>query len=359
MKYKKKILFSIISIEGGGAERQLREILKRLNRDRYELYLVFFKKHPAPERLIPRDVNTFCFDIYGKPGTSLYGFIRYLFLIKKIDPDIIVSFLLKTNLLSLIAGRLIFKKITIISERIYTPCMIKKKRLSSLWKLLIRVFYPLADKISAVSYDVKEGLVKFFSVQENKIRVIQNGIDVKKIEEYSGKYLPDENSFFLACGRLEKQKGFETVIDALAGSSYSLLILGEGSGRKELLERAEKKKVKLILPGYVSNPYPYFKKADIFILSSSYEGFPNVVLEAMACKTPVIASSCPGGVNELIKDGVNGLLVEPSDPAQLRKAIKTLKGDKVIAEEFKKRAYRKVLEYDMDKVTQRYEELFS
>ncbi len=138
----------------------------------------------------------------------------------------------------------------------------------------------------------------------------------------------------ITAGRLSHEKGYDLLIRAFAKlknhyPDWNLLILGEGPRRVEL-ERLVSDlglKERVFLPGRVKNPYDYYEKADLFVLSSRYEGFGNVLGEAMACGMPVVAAKCSPSVTELVQDGVNGLLAEPDDVDSLTAAMDKLMSD--------------------------------
>ena len=160
----------------------------------------------------------------------------------------------------------------------------------------------------------------------------------------------------LVAGRLNKVKGFDLLLDVLnkLDANYHLTILGQGSEEKTLKEIAVKLNIveKLSFLGFQSNPYKYMKQADIFILSSRYEGFPNVLLEANICGTPVIAFNCPGGTAEIIKNGVNGYLVPYGNIEEMTNMIKSFDikafDENAIKEFIKKK-------YAADKIIKKYE----
>jgi len=149
-----------------------------------------------------------------------------------------------------------------------------------------------------------------------KLVKIHNPLDFGKIEnclksdDFPYKKIDAIN--LLAVGRLTYQKGFDLLIDAVAllDSRFYLTILGEGDQRMILEERVHEKKLtnRVFFEGFVENPYQYMAKADLFVLSSRYEGLPNVLLEVMFCGVPVVAFNCPGGIDEIIIPNVNGFI---------------------------------------------------
>lgn len=353
----KKILFVTYSIYGGGAEKQMQYILRYIDREKFEPNLAVFHLTGRENEVVPEDVPIFDLGTKLRPEPIFLTY-KLISLIKKIKPDRILSFLWGTNLISILAG-ILTKTDFLISERTFSGIDIKGYSLSKLRKRMISLLYPKAEKITTVSYDVKENLCKYFDIPERKIRVISNGVDLKKIEKLKNEYEINLQSYLLACGGLHKWKNYDFLIEVMAElKSLSLVILGDGPLKKHLKQKAESLGVNLILPGYINNPYPYFKKAKVFALTSLYEGFPNVVLEAMACGVPVVSVDCPGGVNEIIETGKTGLLVTPGDKKVLTSAVIKLLENKNLCKILTENGYRKVKEeFTLDRMIKSYEDV--
>ncbi|HUW22550.1 MAG TPA: glycosyltransferase [bacterium] len=353
----KKILFVFYRIYGGGAEKQMQYILRYIDREKFEPNLAVFHLTGTEKELVPENVPIFDLSTKLRPA-SIFLTFKLINLIKRSKPDKILSFLWGTNLISILAG-ILTKTDFLISERTFSGIDIKGYSLPKLRKKMISLLYPKAEKIIAVSYNVKENLCKYFDIPESKIEVIYNGIDLEKIKKLKIEYEINLQSYLLACGGLHKWKNYDFLIEVMAElKSLSLVILGEGPLRKHLKEKAESLGVDLILPGYINNPYPYFKKARAFVLTSLYEGFPNVILEAMACGVPVVSVDCPGGVNEIIENGKTGLLVPRGDKKALARAMIKLLKDENLRRILIENAYRKVKEeFTLDRMVKSYEDV--
>jgi glycosyltransferase involved in cell wall biosynthesis len=181
--------------------------------------------------------------------------------------------------------------------------------------------YPKADGIIAVSEGVAEDLAY-------ELGIITPDLRVKKDEPLGDPWFENDHPpVVLAIGRLAKQKGFDILIRAFAQvrrqRNARLLILGEGEERASLMNLSKELDLDqdIRMPGFVSNPYPYMVKASLFVLSSRWEGLPTVLVEALYCGTPLIATDCPSGPREILKNGQYGLLVPVDNIDCLGQAI--------------------------------------
>uniref|UniRef100_A0A7V4FG06 Glycosyltransferase n=1 Tax=Fervidobacterium pennivorans TaxID=93466 RepID=A0A7V4FG06_FERPE len=218
-----------------------------------------------------------------------------------------------------------------------------------------------SDKIIALCNEMSDELIEKFQVPRDKLRVIHNPIDIDHIDQKMVEYNPFENSRsvnIVSIGRLEHQKGFDVLIKAFAKvikdiPNAKLTIIGHGS-QKEKLEKLAKN---LYLSDYIQilpwmdNPYPYLHYADLFVLPSRYEGFPNVLLEALACGTKIVATDCPSGPKEII-DAKYGWLAKSEDPDDLSQKILIALKTEIDKKALKERAR----EYSLKKIVREYEE---
>jgi glycosyltransferase involved in cell wall biosynthesis len=200
-----------------------------------------------------------------------------------------------------------------------------------LFRLLCPLLYPRADGIICPGEAVKRDLGLTFGISPEKIIVIPNPVYVHSIrsrisEDRVHKY--GNGPKLLSMGSLTRQKGFDLLIDAMAQlvklrPDIHLTILGSGPEEANLVAQIQKKNLSgfITLAGFKNNPYPYFYNADLFVLSSRWEGLPNVVLESLACGTPVVAFDCPGCVDEIFDEPTQGVLVPAGDIGALVKAI--------------------------------------
>jgi glycosyltransferase involved in cell wall biosynthesis len=208
---------------------------------------------------------------------------------------------------------------------------------------LIRLFYPWADGIVAVTYGVAEDLTQAAKIPREDIQVIYNPIVIPRILEMA--QIPIKDSWFregeppviLAVGRLSKQKDFGVLIQAFAQlrrvRQARLLILGEGEERPALEAQIRQLNLEkeIRLPGFVLNPYPFMSQAGVFVLSSRWEGLPGVIIEALYCGSKIVATDCQGsGPREILAKEQHSQLVPVGDPSALAQAIlKALDSDEL------------------------------
>ena len=202
-----------------------------------------------------------------------------------------------------------------------------------LYGLLARWFYVRADYVVAVSYGVEQDLIKNFNVDPNYVKTIYSPIQIDTIIEKSNEALTSELMdhkqvpIILTVGRLEPQKDFETLIRAFAhvleSRQCKLWIVGDGSQKNQLIQLGKDLNIinDIVFIGLDSNPLKYMKQADVFVLSSIYEGFGIVLVEALACGCNIVSTNCPSGPAEILDNGLYGQLVSMKDPQSMANAI--------------------------------------
>lgn len=258
--------------------------------------------------------------------------------IRQNSPDVLISTINMPNLVSIIATELTNTDTRHIVRMANTPSKKSSTYSDGPWTdrlipFLMRFLYPRANQIIALSHGLADDLVQGYGVDPARIEVIYNPTVTDKLLEKAQE--PVNHEWFndsqidvvLGVGSLSKQKAFPTLLRAFASvkreRSTRLLILGGGPERSTLealcgdlgiTDRVE-------LPGAVANPYRYMANADVFALSSQFEGCPNVLIEAMACGCPVVATDCPNGPSEILEGGRYGPLVPVGDDRKLAEAL--------------------------------------
>jgi glycosyltransferase involved in cell wall biosynthesis len=233
-------------------------------------------------------------------------------------------------------------------------------------KILMKSFYPRAEAIVTISKGSKRDLLKLIPLPEEKVHVIYNPVDVGAIRAVVGGAVAFEQSggpVIVAVGRLTAAKDYPTLLRAFRAvanaSGAHLTILGEGEERQALerLSRDLGLEDRVTFMGFVPDPWRWVSRAEMLVLSSAWEGFGNVILEAMACGTPVVATDCPSGPGEIITDGESGLLVPVGDHVRLAEAVMRLLGDRDLREKLARGGTRRVEDFRVQKVTLEYESL--
>jgi N-acetylgalactosamine-N,N'-diacetylbacillosaminyl-diphospho-undecaprenol 4-alpha-N-acetylgalactosaminyltransferase len=310
---KKNLSILIYSLAGGGAERVVSILLYELQ-NKYNITLVLM--HDKVDYNIPKDTKIHFLE-NSNPNENgikkllklpLLG-LKYKKLCQENSIDVSLAFMNRPSYVAIFSKIFGNRAKNIISERT-TPSMMYRHDtlLSKVSKVLIKKLYPKADFIIANAEGNRLDLINSFYIDEAKIITIPNPFDLEKIENLSNEPVDKIvfNKFtFVTVGRLDKGKNHKLMIDAfskLENSSTQLIILGEGVEREGLEEQITSLNLsnRVFLMGFDNNPYKYFSKSDIFLFTSLHEGFPNVLVEALACGLPVISSDCKSGPREIL-----------------------------------------------------------
>ncbi|HET59814.1 MAG TPA: glycosyltransferase [Chloroflexi bacterium] len=252
------------------------------------------------------------------------------------QPDFLISAQMHVNLTAIAACALAGTATRLIVtehndvDSVYRHAPTLKQRVVP-W--LAKVLYPRADRIIAVSQGVADSLAAWLKRPVESIAVIYNPLVDTALLDHAQE-LPNHVWFqdgglpvILGVGRLEEQKDFATLLRAFAllieQVPARLMILGEGSQRKMLETLAQDLGVseRVAMPGYVSNPYACMQRAALFVLSSAWEGFPSVLVEAMACGCRMVSTDCPSGPREILENGRWGALTPVGDAGAMASAM--------------------------------------
>lgn len=329
---KKRILFILPSLNGGGAERVTCNLMNNLSRNHFEIGLFLYTKKGDYFDLLAPDISVY----YVRED----GCANKLEILKKLievsqDYDVLFGAmeLMPTYLASVAA--FINNKKSVGWVHINMDMMLQRKKYISgrLHKyFLIPFFYSFISKIIVVSKGAGISFRKYLLQNtREKIVSLYNPIDFDMILRKGNEYI--KNTFgtplLIAVGRLEEQKNYPLMLDAfkLLLNDYhdaKLIILGKGILENYLQNLVIKAGMSdaVIFLGYKENPYKYIKMSDIFVLSSHFEGLPTVLIEAVALGTKVVSVNCPDGVSEIIDNEEIGTVVENYNAKKLCNAIK-------------------------------------
>ncbi len=296
-----RIVFVLPSFTAGGAERVLITLMNDLDATQFHKELVVLRDEGPLRQLVDSEISV---SVCGKK-------VRLLQILKMRQPDIIVSTMAPLNFMLLLLKRFLPGARFIVREAI-TPSFFFNK---GGWKARVshwgyRFLYPKADVILSPSQKIIDELQDIIGVQNYEL--LPNPVDVERIRQKVKEAAPpikERCVRFLCSGRLGTQKGFDRLIAALpslkmkSDYDWELVILGEGEERQALesLIVHHNLQGKITLAGHLENPWATMAQADCFLLPSRWEGLPNVVLESLACGTPVIAMKEAGGIAEIAK----------------------------------------------------------
>ncbi len=353
---KIKLLMVIPSLEGGGAERVMLNIINHLDRDRFEVHLYVEKFEGKYVSDLQSDVQVIC-------AEHRRGLARILFLrnqIRRLKPSIVFIMMLP---IAAIATRLAgVRAIPVIRETESKP--MAEVQQSWIPRMLNRLGMRMAHRLVAPAEGAKQYLQERYGMAAKKIAVIHNPVNITSIQAEAAEPVTLEENVvhLIAVGRLKYQKGFDLLLDALGEVSrftWRLRILGDGPLEAELKQRAKDRGIgsQVEFLGFQQHPYPLLGNSDLFILSSRWEGLPNVVLEAMAAGVAVLATRCPTGPEEIITPGENGALCSISVEG-LREQIETLGCSRALRDTLVEGGHRRIRDFDLPHIVNRYQRFF-
>lgn len=331
--YQRHIGLLFSNFGGGGIQRVRLTLAEALLQKGWRVDLIVVNSSGPLKSEIPAGSQLFDLSV-AHSSQSIQKIITYL---HTENPDILLSSQTHINISAIIARSFShWKGRLFLTEHITIDYVAKN---ATNWKdrllpFLARLFYRGADGVILVSKQTAQHFIKATHLPERLVHVIYNPIVSHRMIDQS-KLQADHKWFdlrgtpvVLSAGRLTKQKDFDTLLKAfrlvvLNIPSARLLILGEGEELDRLLGLVDQLNLKesVQFMGYVNNPYAFMEKAAAFVLSSQWEGFGNVLAEAMACGTPVVSTDCPSGPREILDNGTYGALVPPGNPEMLAAAI--------------------------------------
>ena len=274
-------------------------------------------------------------------GSVKSAFIPLISQLRSCGPTTLISASFHTNVMALLASLFVRSQIKfIISDHPSIDAAIKELSLPFqwIWKALIWLLYPLADAHIAVSDGVAKAMSKYGRIERSKIVVIPNPVITHEMKTQGSAavdhpFFEMDEPVILSVGRLSQEKDISTLIHAFKRVQQTiasrLIVVGDGPERDQLegLVSQEKIDQNVSFLGHQDNPYAYYSKSDLFALSSTREGLPTVLIEALSFGLKVVSTDCPSGPREILKDGTYGRLVPPKDSAALAEAIiEALKG---------------------------------
>lgn len=384
---KPKLLIFINSLNLGGAERVVSHLLKNLEAD-FDLHLALYSRQIEYE--IPKSIPVFDlgqsldenpFTIFLKIPLLAYRLHRYC---KQNEIQTSVAFLNRPCYINAVMRSLFgFKGQIIMCERTHQSTILSSnswlfRKVSS---RLVKYSYNRANLVLVNSYASKYDLQKNFKVRR-PMQVIYNPVDIHSVQRLSNEptdFVFDPNCFhFISVGGFRKEKNLHILLDAffiIKHLPVKLVLVGSGALHKELEQKVHDLDLteKVVFIGFDANPYKYVRQSDCFVLSSFVEGFPNVLLEALACEKPIISTDCKSGPRELLAPESDlhhsvessfelaeyGVLTPVNDVAIMASAMKRMYEDKTLRDRYAQKAMSRARQFDVDEIIQFFHVAFS
>lgn len=360
--WKTDLAFLVPSLGGGGAERVMMDLAQdAAARGRLVDMVVVSRRGSSDYPDLGPGVRIIDLNL-PRVSLALPAFLRYL---RSVRPPAILSTLEHTNVLALVSTRIVGGSRVVIREaNTYGEGLSGGSFVRWALRKLMKLTYPLASSVIAVSEGVATSLREGLGLAETLVRVIPNPVITQRLRK--GAEVEVDHPWFaegappvvLGVGRLTEQKGFDTLIRAFAEArrveSCRLLLLGEGELRRDLFTLISELGLAddVDMPGFANNPFAYMARSGVFVLSSRWEGLPNVLIQALAVGAKVVATDCPSGPFEITDGGRLASLVAVDDVAGMAAAIvDTLRSDRVEPEP------DWYMRYSLEDVTSRYLEL--
>jgi len=354
---KKKILFYYSIFLNGGIERVFVNILNSLDLKKYEVVLLNTNNRSTFH--LKDEIRRINLD----KKRAREGVLESIQVMRREDPDIIIAGGCINNLTILLAKKIFRMKAKVIfSLHAIDRTTVRKK--------IIKWFYPMADKVVGINRGSIDLTMKISGVKlrEDKIEIINNPVVNENMikmskEEVSHKWLAGNHKVFTTIGRLSWEKTQDVMIRALneiKDKSVKLLIIGEGPEEEKHRELVKDLKLedRVDFIGHQINPFKYISRCDGFLLSSKTEGFGMVLVEAMACKIPVISTRSMAKPEDVILDGKTGLLCDVGDHREMARLMKLLLDNKKLKSELIKGSHETVEKFSVKESVKKYEELF-
>lgn len=326
------IALIIGTLRGGGAERILSGMANHWNAKGHKVTLLTHDSREHDFYHLDPGIDRIGLNLTGPTQGPLYTLRQRSLkisesrrIMRRIDPDVAISFTSMTNCETLAA--LWGTGIPLIVSERNNPT---EQKLPVFWRLMRALLYPRAAALVMQTEGAASWARKI--VDETRVHTIPNFVEPPsgRVED-TPLGIPQAGRLITAAGRLTRQKGFDLLIEAFSRicrdkADWSLAILGEGDDRGHLQELASRLSLqdRVFLPGRIGTIEPVLRRSDIFVLSSRYEGFPNVLLEAMAVGLPVISTDCPYGPADIVRQGQDGILVPNRNITKLAAALDAL-----------------------------------
>jgi glycosyltransferase involved in cell wall biosynthesis len=366
-----RLLIYIHSLENGGAERVVANLANYWASVGWRLTVVTVAPAASDFYVLDPAVERISLDLAGGHRNLLSGFIRTVRrvralrrVLQSVKPDIALSAINSANVVLSLAAHGLPGICTIGSEHIFPP----RAPLGIIWETMRSRAYAHLEAVVALTPECADWLAS--NSHARRVVVIPNPVSwplpSQKPQVAPEGFCAPGRRILMGVGRLSEQKNFSVLIDIFAGLApchpgWDLVIVGDGPLRQELQEQVRSAGLegRVFLPGRAGNVGDWYACASLYAMSSDFEGFPNTLVEAMAYGLPAVSFDCDTGPRDIIRHGVDGLLVAPGDRQGMQSALDRLMGDEALRSEFAARAYQVRDRFSMGKIAGMWEELFA
>lgn len=361
MEKRTRLVFFAPDMAGGGAERVLAEFVNRIDRARFDVSVVLCAKSGPLLSALPRDIPIWSLDKRHRWAFPQLVW-NYRRLMARLRPTLVISFLWYADAIQLLGNP---RGILSVCSIHTMPSGIRAERFGAVKVWLLGKLYRRADAVLAVSRMVAVAFAQGFLRNDGRrIRVQPNPLPLEELRTKAvaaaATWHQEKACRIVAVGRLAWEKGFDRLLDALAllpdSFPWQLALVGDGEMRARLQQQTEKLGIAdhVMFLGFLANPYPYIESADVLALSSHFEAYPSVILEAFALGTPVVAVDCPTGPAELLGPG-RGVLVPQDAPQAMASGIIDLINDPERRARYVAEGLAFIAQMDAEKVTRQLE----
>jgi glycosyltransferase involved in cell wall biosynthesis len=363
---RRKILIVIPSLAIGGAERVTVDLMRSMDRSRFEMTIVLLTKAGEFLEQVPSDVRIV--DLKRRNRFSSPRLVlRLALLLLQSRPDTILGVMTTANVFVVLAAMLTgFSGRIVLNEQLANFSAFRKsgETYGRIAGPLIRLLYRFANAVIVASQGVGRELVRHYGVPANKTCVIHNPVDSGRILALSKEFPVSSKGgkpLIVSCGRLVKQKNYAMLVQAFhevrRHEPCQLLLIGDGPERNslEVLSRQLGVHEDVCFAGAQRNPYPMIARGNVFVLSSEYEGFGVAIVEAMSLGKPVIATRCPAGPEEILAPSGCGILVDVGDVGAMAAAIiRVLRNDN-LRDLLSSKGRSRAADFELAPICRRYE----
>jgi glycosyltransferase involved in cell wall biosynthesis len=365
---QKKVLFLVPSFVAGvgGAERVVTILLRHLDHSRFECHLALVGEGRAFLEDIPHEVTVHHLGV----SRIRYCVPAIVKLSRQVKPDTILSTVIFLNAMLMLARPFLSGRPRILLREASLPSafLAQVARNPRILKWMYRWLYPKADQIICLCDAAINDMVEHLGIGRDKLVRIYNPVDVEMVRRLAEAVESPYSSpgpHVMAMGRLQREKAYDVLLQAFSSvlkalPNARLTILGEGPLEAQLKKQAVDLGVDhaVAFPGFQKNPWPYVKHADLFVLSSRFEGLPNALLEVLALGVPVVATDCPGGVREIQKSVREIILVPPEDHVALAGGIVAALSKPIGERPSSRRVAEGLKDFDLQHAVREYSQLF-